>query len=110
MSVANSSWRKLNHCNVFQLLLEVMASGIIVEGGSEFAHFAVPHEILFMRAPSLLGEEEMQAEYAVDVPCPGLGRIVTANMWALFHCPSSGQWATSIDTARHCHRESVRIF
>lgn len=57
---------------MFQLLLEVTASGIVVEGGSGFVHFAVPHEaqIMFMRAPSLLGVEEMQAEHAVDVLYP----------------------------------------
>lgn len=49
-----------------------MASGMVVEGGSEFVHFAVLHEpqIMFMKAPSLLGMEEMQAEHAVDVLFP----------------------------------------
>lgn len=49
-----------------------MASGIVVEAGSEFVHFAVLPEaqIMFMRAPSLLGVQEMQAEHAVDVLYP----------------------------------------
>ena len=117
MSVATSSWRKLINHNVFQLLLETTASGIILEwaigNDSESVHIAVPHkpQITYIRAPSHPGSGRVGVCPNADSACSGhatlrqgVERIVTANMWAVLHGPSSLHHATSVDTARHSYR------
>lgn len=63
MSVGNSSWGKQKDHNVFRLLLEKAASGIILEwvvgNDRESAHIAVPlkPQVMYGRAPSHPGTE-----------------------------------------------------
>lgn len=112
MFVATSSWRKQINHNVFQLLLETTASGIFLEwavgNDSESVHIAVPHkpQIMYIRAPSHPGSGRAgvcpnsdSARSGHAILCQGVERIVTANMWAVLHRPSSLHHATSVDTA-----------
>lgn len=85
MSVANSSrWKQNNH-NVFWLLLETTASGVILEwavgnDSESVQHIAVPHEpqIAYIRAPWHSGTEGggsalMQTVHAGDMPYSAKG-------------------------------------